>query len=113
MFLREQAMRDYGRIKEGWVAQSGRAPRRFGRIKKKEQDQMLNETPQTHAQEDAQVCDALEKILALRNMAKTLNMRTTHSQTAILKAVSAGTLARIAVILKKLDEGKPTEEAIR
>lgn len=86
--------------------------RRFGRIGL-EQDQMLNETPQSKSEEDIQVHETLEKILALRNISKTLNMRTTQSQTAILKTVSAGTLARIAVILKKLDEGKPMEEVIR
>ena len=74
---------------------------------------MLDETPQTKAQEDVQVHDALENILALRNMAKTLNMRTTHSQTAILKTLSAGSLARVAIILKRLDEGKSVEEATR
>lgn len=74
---------------------------------------MLNETPQSKAEEDIQVRDTLEKILALRNISKTLNMRTTQSQTAILKTVSAGALARIAVILKKLDEGKRVEEVVQ
>lgn len=66
---------------------------------------MLDTTPQTQEQENTQVKGAIEKILALQDLEKSRNMRTTHTQSAVLKALSAGALTRVAVILKKLAAG--------
>jgi hypothetical protein len=65
---------------------------------------MLDKTPQTREQEDAQVHDAVRQVIALRKLAKDANMRTTHTQTAILKNLSAAALARTAVILAEMEE---------
>lgn len=71
---------------------------------------MLDNTPQTKEQEDAQVRDAVQQVLALRQLAKDTNMRTTHSQTAILKTLSAQALARTAVILASFKEEGPCQQ---
>jgi hypothetical protein len=63
-----------------------------------------NTTPQTKEQEDASVRDAVRDVLALRALTKSVNMRTTHSQTAILKALTPSALARVAVILEATKE---------
>jgi hypothetical protein len=61
--------------------------------------------PQTKEQEDASVRDAVRDVLALRSLTKRVNMRTTHSQTAILKVLTAPALARVAVILEAVEKG--------
>jgi hypothetical protein len=61
--------------------------------------------PQTKEQEDASVRDAVRDVLALRALTKSVNMRTTHSQTAILKALTPSALARVAVILETTEKG--------
>jgi hypothetical protein len=61
--------------------------------------------PQTKEQEDASVRDAVRDVLALRALTKSVNMRTTHSQTAILKALTPSALARVAVILDAVGKG--------
>lgn len=66
---------------------------------------METTTPQTKEQEDASVRDAVRNVLALRALTKSVNMRTTHSQTAILKALSPSALARAAVILEATEKG--------
>jgi hypothetical protein len=63
-----------------------------------------NKSPQTKEQEDASVQDAVRDVLALRALTKRVNMRTTHSQTAVLKTLTPGALARVAVILGHMDE---------
>lgn len=60
-------------------------------------------TVQTKEQEDASVRDAVRDVLALRSLTKRVNMRTTHSQTAILKVLTAQALARVAVILEAIE----------
>ena len=60
---------------------------------------MENQTTQTKEQEDASVRYAVRDVLALRALTKSVNMRTTHSQTAVLKALTPSALARVAVIL--------------
>jgi hypothetical protein len=65
---------------------------------------MEDNTPQTKQQEDRTVQDAMRKVLALRKLAKGVNMRTTHSQTAVLKTLSPAVLARVAVILAEMEE---------
>jgi hypothetical protein len=61
--------------------------------------------PQTKEQEDASVRDAVRDVLALRALTKSVNMRTTHSQTAVLKALTPSALARVAVILDAVEKG--------
>jgi len=63
-----------------------------------------NKSPQTKEQEDASVHDAVRDVLALRSLTKRVNMRTTHSQTAVLKTLTPGALARVAVILSQMEE---------
>ena len=58
----------------------------------------------TKEQEDQSVRDAVRNVLALRALTKSVNMRTTHSQTAILKALTPSALARAAVILEAAEE---------
>ena len=67
---------------------------------------MENTTPQTKEQEDVSVRDAVRSVLALRSLTKSVNMRTTHSQTSILKTLSPGALARVAVVLAEMDGGR-------
>jgi hypothetical protein len=62
-------------------------------------------TPQTKEQEDVSVRGAVRDVVALRTLTKCVNMRTTHSQTAILKTLSPGALARVAVVLAEMDWG--------
>jgi hypothetical protein len=64
-----------------------------------------NTTQQTKEQEDASVREAVRGVLALRALTKSVNMRTTHSQTAILKALTPAALARVAVILEATETG--------
>jgi hypothetical protein len=66
---------------------------------------MEDKIPQTKEQEDASVRDAVRDVLALRTLTKSVNMRTTHSQTAILKALTPSALARVAVILDATGKG--------
>jgi len=61
---------------------------------------------QTKEQEDASVRDAVRDVLALRALTKSVNMRTTHSQTAILKALPPSALTRVAVILDAIEKGR-------
>lgn len=67
---------------------------------------MENTIPQTKEQEDASVRDAARDVLALRALTKSVNMRTTHSQTAILKTLTPSALARVAVILSELEKAQ-------
>lgn len=67
---------------------------------------MESAIPQTKEQEDASVRDAVRDVLALRALTKSVNMRTTHSQTAILKALTPSALARVAVILSELEKAQ-------
>jgi hypothetical protein len=64
-----------------------------------------SKVPQNKEQEDASVRDAVRDVLALRALTKSVNMRTTHSQTAILKALTPSALARVAVILETTEKG--------
>lgn len=66
---------------------------------------MENNTPQSKEHEDRSVQDAVRDVLALRSLAKTTNMRTTHSQTAILKKLTPTALARVAVIIEAFEKG--------
>ena len=66
---------------------------------------MENSTPQTKELEDASVRDAVRDVLALRALTRRVNMPTTHSQTAILKALTPSALARVAVILDATEKG--------
>jgi hypothetical protein len=63
-----------------------------------------NTIRKTKEQADASVRDAVRDVLALRALTKRLNMRTTHSQTAILKALTPSALARVAVILEAAEK---------
>jgi hypothetical protein len=63
-----------------------------------------SKTPQAKEQEDAAVRDAVRDVIALRALTKSVNMRTTHSQTAVLKTLTPAALARVAVILSKMTE---------
>lgn len=65
---------------------------------------MENTIRKTKEQADASVRDAVRDVLALRALTKRLNMRTTHSQTAILKALTPSALARVAVILEAAEK---------
>jgi hypothetical protein len=63
-----------------------------------------NTISQTREQEDTSVRDAVRDVLALRALTKSVNMRTTHSQTAILKTLTPSALARVAVILEATEK---------
>ncbi len=65
---------------------------------------MENQITQTKEQEDASVRDAVRDVLALRALTRSVNMRTTHSQTAVLKALTPTALARVAVILEATEK---------
>jgi hypothetical protein len=65
-----------------------------------------NKIPQNIEQEDVSVRDAVRDVLALRALTKSVNMRTSHSQTAVLKTLSPVALARVAVILNELEKAQ-------
>lgn len=65
---------------------------------------MENTIPKTEEQEDAPMRDAVRDVLVLRALTKRLNMRTTHSQTAIRKTLTPSALARVAVILETAEK---------
>ncbi len=73
---------------------------------------MLDNTPQTQEQEDKQVQDAVEQLLALQDLTKTTKMSTNHTQTRILKSLSARALTRVAVFLKQLADKKSGQEHV-
>lgn len=56
--------------------------------------------------DDTAVHAAVRSVVALRKLAKDSNMQTSRSQTAILKTLSPEVLARVAVILAEMEEGR-------